>query len=128
MKYGKLFKRICSLVLTGSLLTGTLSVASSLTASAAGPGDAFSEWELSGFTPKTIGGEAVLVGGGGTFSEMTTKAAVSTAYLEFDVWVDSVQSTVDGNVGASYNTVEDHQIFFEYNTVSKVARVRRFCL
>ena len=126
MKYGKLFKRICSLVLTGSLLTGTLSVASSLTASAAGPGDAFSEWELSGFTPKTIGGEAVLVGGGGTFSEMTTKAAVSTAYLEFDVWVDSVQSTVDGNVGASYNTVEDHQIFFEYNTVSKVARVRRF--
>ena len=126
MRAFRLLKKTLSLMLTGTLLAGAIAGSGIASVAAAGPADAFSEWELSGFTPKTIGGESVLVGGGGTFSEMTTKAAVSTAYLEFDVWVDSVQSTVDGNVGASYNTVEDHQIFFEYNTVSKVARVRRF--
>ena len=126
MRPFRMLKKTLSLMLTGTLLAGAIAGSGINSVAAAGPGDAFSEWELSGFTPKTIGGEAVLVGGGGTFSEMTTKAAVSTAYLEFDVWVDSVQSTVDGNVGASYNTVEDHQIFFEYNTVNKVARVRRF--
>jgi hypothetical protein len=121
-----MLKKTLSLMLTGTLLAGAIAGSGIASVAAANPADAFSAWELNGFTPKTIGGESVLVGGGGTFSQMTTKAAVSTAYLEFDVWVDSVQSTVDGNVGASYITVEDHQIFFEYNTVSRVARVRRF--
>ena len=126
MRFFHFFKKTVTLMLTGALLAGSVVGSGMLAASAASPADAFSAWELNGFTPKTLNGESVLVGNGGTFSQMTTKAAVSAAYLEFDVWVDSVQSTVDGNVGASYTTVEDHQIFFEYNTVSKIARVRRF--
>ncbi len=121
-----MLKKRLSLMLSGALLVGAMGGAGAIPAAAANPADAFSAWDLNGFTPKTVGGESVLVGNGGTFSQMTTKAAVSTAYLGFDVWVDSVQSTVDGNVGATYTTVEDHQIFFEYNTVSKIARVRRF--
>ncbi len=126
MKSFCMLKKTLSLMLTGAFLVGAVSGMGAVPATAADPVAAFSAWDLDGLTPKTVNGESVLVGGGGAFSQMTTKGAVSTAYLEFDVWVDSVNSTVDGNVGASYTTVEDHQIFFEYNTVSKLVRVRRF--
>lgn len=126
MKYGRIFKRTLSLMLTGSLLAGTCVGLGSVPTAAADPADAFSAWVLNGFTPQTVDGEAVLVGGGGAFSQINTKDAVSTAYLEFDVWVDSIHSTVDGNVGASYTAVDDRSFFFEYNVVHKVAHLRLF--
>ena len=126
VRFFRIFKRTVSLVLTGVLLTGAVVGSGALPVSATSPADAFSAWDLNGFTAKTISGESVLVGSGGTFSQMTTKTAVSTAYLEFDIWVDSVSSTVDGNVGASYTGTDDRSFFFEYNTVYKNFRLRLF--
>ena len=126
MRIFHIFKKAMTLMLTGALLAGTVAGTGMLSASAASPADAFSAWELNGFTAKTIGGESVLVGGGGTFSQITTKNAVSTAYLEYDVWVDSVNSPVDGNIGASYTATDDRSFFFEYNTVYKEFRLRLF--
>ena len=64
MRPFRMLKKTLSLMLTGTLLAGAIAGSGINSVAAAGPADAFSEWELSGFTPKTIGGEAVLVGGG----------------------------------------------------------------
>ncbi len=86
----------------------------------------YSIWDFYGFEEETIDGVTVLVGKGGVLNEIISKFAVSDTYLEFDALVKSVNSTVDGNVGAIYRTTDDHKLFFEYNTVSKFAQVRLF--
>ena len=126
VKKTKLTRKLFSLVLAGCIMMGVLlgSVSLPLPIGAADLDTAFSAWTTTGWTVKNEGGTAVLCNPGATLERIYSKDTISTAYLDYDVYIDSVNSDVDANIGALYTAPNGHQIFFEYNTVYKIARIR----
>lgn len=123
-----LLKRLLSHVLAGGIIMGTLmgSGALLLNVGAVDLEAAFPDWTTDGWTAREENGEAVLVNQGSAIERIYSKTAVNTAYLEYDIYIDSVNSGVDANVGVLYTAPNEHQFFFEYNTVYRFARIGRF--
>lgn len=131
MKSGKktfFRKQLFSLLLAGCIMVSTLigPMSLPLNVGAESLDTAFSAWTTDGWTVKKEGGTAVLCNPGASLERIYTKDTINTAYLEYDVYIDSVNSDVDANTGALYTAPNSHQIFFEYNTVYKFARMRLF--
>lgn len=128
IKRAMMMKRLYSLILACCLMIGTLirPVSLLLPVGAASSDTAFSEWTTDGWTIKEEGEDTVLRNPGMSLERIYTKGTVNTAYLEYEVYIDAVNSDVDANIGALYTAPNSHQIFFEYNTVYKFARMRLF--
>ncbi len=124
----KLTRKLFSLVLAGCIMMSVLlgSVSLPLNIGATDLDTAFSAWTTTGWTVKNEGGTAVLCNPGATLERIYSKDTISTAHLDYDVYIDSVNSDVDANIGAFYTAPNGHQIFFEYNTVYHIARIRLF--
>ncbi len=52
--------------------------------------------------------------------------AVPSTGLKFDVRVDEILHTIDGNTGVIYTSASGNQYFFEYNVIYKLLQVRVF--
>ncbi|MCQ2429132.1 MAG: glycosyl hydrolase family 28 protein [Clostridia bacterium] len=105
---------LCVLMLTVSLPLGVLAA------------DPFSQWDLTGWTKGTDGGQSIIHGDpGAQMNLLWLKGTTTGNTLSFDVRIDSSTGTVDGSVGAAYKCPNGFQYFFEYNTVGHLVRIRR---
>ena len=118
--------------LTSSLLSAFLAVimvalpvVGIIPSSAMTAAEAFPDWLTDGWTLDTSSGENVLKGNSASMNLLWGNGSTDCMYLEFDIYIDSVNSTVDGSIGSAYKMTNGTQYFFEYNTVAKVVRIRR---
>ncbi len=118
--------------LTSSLLSAFLAVimvalpvVGIIPTSAMTAAEAFPDWLTDGWTLDTSSGENVLKGNSASMNLLWGNGSTDCMYLEFDIYIDSVNSTVDGSIGSAYKMTNGTQYFFEYNTVAKVVRIRR---
>ena len=93
--------------------------------SAISAAEAFPAWLTDGWTLDTSSGENVLKGNSTSMNLLWGNGATNCMYLEFDIYIDSVNSNADGSIGPAYKMTNGTQYFFEYNTVSKLVRIRR---
>ena len=82
----------------------------------------FGDWNTSGW--KAAGDGVLASAEGKDLSVLYSKGAAGGNCLEFDVYIKKVTGDNDANVGAAYKS-GDIQYFFEYNTKSNLARIRR---
>lgn len=109
-------KRMTAFLTAAILLLSLLPIA----AFAAGP---FEQWDTTGWTK--VSDEVLASAEENSLNVLYSKGAAGGNCLEFDFLIKNVTGGLDGNVGAAYKTGGDIQYFFEYNTVSKLARIRR---
>lgn len=127
-KRASFVKRMTSLFLASCTMLSALvgSGAPVLNAVAKSANTPFSSWTTDGWTVKKEGDTSVLYNTGASLDRIYSKTTINTPYLEYDVYIDSVNNGVDANTGTLYTAPNGHQIFFEYNTVFKHARIRLF--
>ena len=88
--------------------------------------DVFAGWSTSGWTISEEGGVAVLLGNSSaSLNVLSSDEKVNADGISFDVYIDSVSGSADGNIGAAYRCTSGYQYFFEYNAISKTAKIRR---
>ena len=58
--------------------------------------------------------------------KIESRGQVNVNNIEFSAKIEEVRSEVDGNVGVYYQCSNGEDVFFEYNTVLHLARIRRF--
>lgn len=124
-KKSKYIQKLFSILLVVGILTSAMleSGLLSLLVGAADPASAFSDWKTDGWTIQEEDGEAVLKNPGVGVELIYSKNTVNSATLEFDLYVDAVNSAVDGNIGIAYKAPSGNQFFFEYNSVYKFVRI-----
>ena len=109
-----------------SLLAVLASVWFGFTLPKASAADVFAGWSTSGWTISEEGGVAVLLGNSSaSLNVLSSDEKVNADGISFDVYIDSVSGTADGNIGAAYRCTSGYQYFFEYNAISKTAKIRR---
>ena len=113
-------KKMLALILA-SLLLGSTAVG--LIPAAAE--DAFAGWKTDGWTVGSEGNEPVLIGSRSNTLNLLYSDNTDYMYLEFDIYMEDSYGTVDGSIGPAYKMANGYQYFFEYNTVSKLVRIRR---
>ncbi len=108
------------------LLAVLASVCFGFTLPKASAADVFAGWSTSGWTISEEGGVAVLLGNSSaSLNVLSSDEKVNADGISFDVYIDSVSGTADGNIGAAYRCTSGYQYFFEYNAISKTAKIRR---
>lgn len=111
--------RLSAFVLCLTILCGCLSII-------AVADSAFSQWKTDGWIETAEDGVPVLKSTAGqSVSVLYLNGKAAGNRLSFDVRIDNSFGSVDGNIGAAYKMADGSQYFFEYNTVSKLVRVRR---
>lgn len=111
--------RLSTLLLCFTILCGCLSIL-------AVADGAFSQWKTDGWVETAEDGVPVLKSTAGqSVSVLYLNGKAAGNRLSFDVRIDNSFWSVDGNIGAAYKMTDGSQYFFEYNTVSKLVRVRR---
>ncbi|MFR1518733.1 MAG: glycosyl hydrolase family 28 protein [Clostridia bacterium] len=61
-----------------------------------------------------------------TICKIESRGSVNVNSIEFSAKIEAVRSDVDGNIGVYYQCGNGEDVFFEYNTVLHLARIRRF--
>ena len=131
IKRAMMMKRLYSLILACCLMIGTLirPVSLLLPVGAASSDTAFSEWTTDGWTIKEEGEDTVLRNPGMSLERIYTKGTVNTAYLEYEVYIDAVNSDVDANIGALYTAPNSHPVTGKITNPSVIAiRIKKSCL
>lgn len=116
-------KKPLSLLL--AILMLGLAAAGLVPVSAATAAELFPDWQTDGWTLKTDSGEPVLHGTRSKTLNLLYSNPTDYMYLEFDIYMEDSYGTVDGSIGPAYKMTNNFQYFFEYNTVSKLVRIRR---
>lgn len=115
------YRKFTSLLLASLLLCGTAVGLVPATAAS----DAFTGWLTDGWTVGDENGEPVLIGHRSNSLNLLYSDPTDYMYLEFDIYMEDSYGTVDGSIGPAYKMTNGYQYFFEYNTVSKLVRIRR---
>ncbi len=88
--------------------------------------DPFAGWDISTWTQSSEEGEPILSGQPAqSINNLPLNGTMNGNSLRFSVRMEDAYGTVDGNFGLVYKCPSGDRYFFEYNTVAKVARVRR---
>ncbi len=116
------YRKLISLILASLLLGST---AAGLIPAVFAADDTFAGWQTDGWTVGDEGGEPVLIGSRGNTLNLLYSDPTDYMYLEFDIYMEDSYGTVDGSIGPAYKMTNGFQYFFEYNTVSKLVRIRR---
>ncbi len=58
--------------------------------------------------------------------KIESQGSVNVNCIEFSAKIEKVRSEIDGNIGVYYQCPTGDDIFFEYNTVLRIVRIRRF--
>ncbi len=114
-------KRLITVVLTMALLITTLSVLPVV-----GADDPFSQWKTDGWTRSTEGEDTILTGSKSqSINILYLNGIAEGNNLSFSIRMNDSYGTADGNIGCVYKCASGVQYFCEYNTVSKIVRIRR---
>lgn len=116
------YRKLISLLLA-ALLLGSAAVG--LVPAAFAADDAFAGWQTDGWTVGDENGEPMLIGARSNSLNLLYSDPTDYMYLEFDIYMEDSYGTVDGSIGPAYKMTNGFQYFFEYNTVSKLVRIRR---
>ncbi len=113
-------KRLIAAVLATVLFITTLSVLP------VGAEDPFAQWKTEGWKQSAEDGTPILTGDKNqSINVLYLNGIAEGNSLSFSIRMNDSYGTVDGNIGCAYKCASGVQYFCEYNTVSKVVRIRR---